>query len=133
MLLGTSIPANSCGGIHAEFGDTDYYFTKNEAGDLVCEVDNKTHASVLLNSGNFYPYDDDSFDEADEILSGARQLPAGENYSDLLGDSGKDLSNLSDSDLNEEGDYVVDENAPLIEGVNAAGDKPSRVRKQKPD
>lgn len=115
MLLTTTIPPNSCGGIHAEFGKADYYFEKNELGDLVCDVDDEKHIVALIDSGNFFPYEEDDYDAA----------------SKLLGDDEPDMSNLGDDELDEEDDDIVDPSAPPVEGVGAADKKPPRNRAKK--
>lgn len=63
MKLMTDIKARADGNVNAVTADgTSYDFKPDADGRLVAEVEDDAHVGFLLDSGNFYPADEDDAD-----------------------------------------------------------------------
>ena len=71
MKLETSIPPRRDGTVLVRFGnDILYTFAADADGALTCEVGDDAHVAVLLNTGNYYPADPESYKAAAALTAG---------------------------------------------------------------
>lgn len=106
MKLETTINPRKDGTVLARFGkEVLYTFAPGDDGALTCDVDNDEHVAFLLNTGNFYPADAESFEEAAALVAGDEAV-------EVPGDEGEPPA-----------DDEGDENAPLIEVPAKPGKK----------
>lgn len=79
MKLGTDIKPRRDGNVVAEFGKTEYVFMPDADGHLTCDVRDDDIA-MLIESGNFYPVDEEGIERGIALLTeapieAARQHP----------------------------------------------------------
>jgi hypothetical protein len=67
MKLITNIKPRRDGVVHANVAGQAYTFKADEAGDLVCDVDDKEALAALLATGNFAPYEEGDMAAAVQI------------------------------------------------------------------
>lgn len=84
MKLETIIKPRRDGTVLARFGEVLYTFVAGEDGTLACDVTDDAHVAHLLNTGNFYPADPESFEEAAALV--ADPADEGEDEADDEGD-----------------------------------------------
>lgn len=87
MKLSTDIKPRKSGTLSVKVHDgAEYQFVADESGALVADVTNEEHVGFLLDTGNFYPVDEEDISQGLKLVAGDEAADSGESNDDGASD-----------------------------------------------